>query len=108
MLSAPAFARTTLNTSMMFVPLNDSEECNVVNVGAKPVTLTISITTGDGVVLMSASTTVAPGTGEFLQDDIKSLVYCSFLLSNGSAKDVRGSLGVVDSSGTSLAALPAN
>lgn len=108
LLAVPAFAKTTLNTSMVFVPSGDSEECNVVNVGAKPVTVTISITTGDGVVLISAPTTIAPGTGGFIEDTVKSLVYCSFLLSSGSAKTVRGSLVVNDSSNIPLVALPAS
>jgi hypothetical protein len=72
------------------------------------VTVTISITSSDGVVLISAPTTIAPGSDGFIQDTIKSLVYCSFLLSSGSAKTVRGSLVVNDSSSMPLVALPAS
>ena len=108
LLAVPAFAKTTLNTSMMFVPFGYSEECNVVNVGSKPVTVLVSITTGDGVVIDSASLTIAPGLGGFVSDGVKSGVYCSFELSSGSAKTARGALVVTDPSNNPVATLPAS
>jgi hypothetical protein len=108
LLAAPVFAKTTLNTSMLFAPFGYSEECNVVNVGSKPVTVLVSITTGDGVVIDSASLTIAPGLGGFVSDGVKSGVYCSFALSSGSAKTVRGSLVIVDPSNNPVATLPAS
>jgi hypothetical protein len=103
LLAVPAFAKTTLNTSMLFAPFGYGEECNVVNVSSKPVTVLVSITTGDGVVIDSASLTVNPGLGGFISEGVKSGVYCSFALSSGSAKSVRGTLVITDPSNVPVA-----
>lgn len=112
LLASPAFATTTVNTSMVFVNTTGQlAGCEVVNVGKKPLSITVSITAFDGTILYSpGAQMVLPGQGgyAFVTLSTERHFYCSFLFS-GSAKDIRGSLEVLDSTtGNPLVTLPAS
>lgn len=112
-LVTPAFAKTTVGTSLVTIPPGDRVLCGLVSNASKPIDFLVSLTDSSGNVLNSGTVNVQPGTGLALPTgSTPSLdgdqVYCSFEFSGGSAKSIRGSISVLNGTNdTTVIILPA-
>jgi hypothetical protein len=95
LLAAPAFAKTTVNTSPI-IPQSPSDvyNCTFTNTSSKPLTVLVGMTDVVGNVFASQSfPNVPPGQGGTLGiiNTAGATIYCSFEFS-GSSKSLRGAL----------------
>jgi hypothetical protein len=64
----PAFAQTTVSTSLVFVPAGSHfVECNFVVNASKALTALVSVNEDDATVLANQTVTIAPGLGTSLR-----------------------------------------
>ena len=89
------------------VTINDTIECTIVNVGDKP--MTVSITACDSVtcVLTNPYPNVSPGTIVKFSTDAFSLGYCEFNI-DGKSENVRASACVINATNGNMDCLSAH
>src|SRR5215468_2606994 len=109
LLASPAFAKTTVSTSLVFVPAGRIAVCNFVVNASKPLTVLMSVNGFDGTVFDSETITIAPGQGTSFGPVLDNqLVYYAFEFSGGSSKSIRGSVSVIDATENTITSLPAS
>lgn len=109
LLVSPAFAMTTLSSTLVFIANGTSPSCNFVNVSTKPMDVHLSLVDMNNTLLANPSFLAVPsqqGKGIVFPGGAGTDVRCTFTFS-GSSKSLRAALELLDTNFVAVAALPA-